>query len=276
MPDPEFTTMNQRSSPPPPPKPGQRVPFELIGPDNFPIAYFNMPKAACTTIKNILYFMQHGRWHADPLAIHRAIRFENVILRAGEFANHRRSARFDRPFTVFSFVRSPGLRAYSTFVEKVWATGEYSFPSVRNLLKANYGYRLNALEGGAFECEDVRQGFKSFLRFAADNLEGKTGMAPNAHWAGQYRRLRKLRPFEHVGFVGRVESFEEDMSFVLRKSGWEDVSIARTRFNEGPKPPFGFNDLLDDEIAAAVSELYEEDFQAFDYKPPLAGPVVSG
>ena len=34
------------------------------------LLYLNMPKSACTTIKNSLYFMESGVWLEDPLTVH--------------------------------------------------------------------------------------------------------------------------------------------------------------------------------------------------------------
>jgi hypothetical protein len=242
---------------------------DLVGPSNFPLAYFNMPKSACTTIKNILYHIQHGEWNRDPLAIHRQIRFDNVILRSTEFAEYRAGSGFDRPYTVFTFVRNPAARAYSTFVEKIWATGTYSFPFARKILVNSYGYQLRPMEEGNFDPDEVRTAFKQFLRFAAINLAGGMRIPPNPHWAVQSHRLAALAPVNVVGFVGRVESFERDMSFVLESAGWTDLSIARQRFNEGPKPPFALADIMDGEMAAMLDRLYRDDFAAFDYPSPL-------
>jgi hypothetical protein len=112
----------------------------------------------------------------------------------------------------------------------------------------------------------VRLGFKQFLRFVALNLEGNTKMPPNPHWVCQYKRLQQLTPRDYVGFVGRVETFGEDMSFILQKAGWHDTSISRQRFNEGPRPPFGLADVMDDEIMAILAKIYQKDHAAFDYE----------
>jgi hypothetical protein len=262
--------VNKRQSPKGPRKPGGRVVSELIGPDNYPIGYYNMPKAACTTIKNLLYYMKWGKWHADPLAIHHGIRFKDELLRNREFWSHRQAAKFDLPYMIFTFVREPGRRVYSTFIEKIWATGKYAFPPVHEHLVNAHGYQLPSLESGKFSIEDVRRGFKQFLKFAELNLNGQTPMKPNPHWASQFQRVQKLEAADYTSFIGRVESFATDMSFVLQKAGWSDVSITGKRFNEGPKSPFDFDALIDDEIASHLVRLYANDYLAFGYAPPIS------
>jgi hypothetical protein len=212
-----------------PAKPGGKVFSELLGPGNYPLAYYNMPKAACTTIKNLLYYIKNGDWYPDPLDIHQGIRLKGILLRNREFMLQREEANFERPFMVFTFVREPGRRVYSTFVEKFWATGKYSFTPFRKHLQQRFDYTLPPLENGGFSLEEVRVAFKQFLQFAELNLAGQTHIPPNAHWASQFQRVRKLKPADHVSFIGRVESFASDMAFVLSKAGWTDLSIT-----EGP------------------------------------------
>jgi hypothetical protein len=257
-----------------PAKPGGKVFSELLGPGNYPLAYYNMPKAACTTIKNLLYYIKTSEWHPDPLDIHQGIRLKGQLLRNREFMLHRQESQFDRPFMVFTFVREPGRRVYSTFVEKFWATGKYSFKPFRKHLQQHFGYTLPPLENGRSSIEEVRNGFKQFLRFAELNLAGQTVIPPNAHWASQFQRVRKLKPADYTSFIGRVESFASDMSFVLSKAGWSDLSITGKRFNEGPKAPFDFEAVMDDEIAAIIARIFADDYLAFGYKPPVSTPVI--
>ncbi len=243
-------------------------PSALVAPSNLPIAYFNMPKSACTTIKNILYRIQHGTWSGDPIAIHRQIRYDDVLLRGQAFSAYRRTAHFDRPYIVFTFVRDPSPRAYSAFVEKVWATGPYAFPRVRQLLARSYGFTLPPLGEQEVTREQVAAGFGQFLRFVSKNLSGKTRVPENAHWAVQSKRILASRLHDLVGFVGRVENFAEDMSFVLRRAGWEDLTITAQRFNEGPRSPFTLDEILNAESAQLLTRIYREDYSAFDYRPP--------
>lgn len=240
----------------------------LIAPDNFPLAYYNMPKAACTTIKNILFRIQHGTWNTDPVGIHRQIRFDDVLLRGQAFSAQRNLKRFDRPYMVFTFVRDPSARAYSAFVEKIWATGPYAFPGIRKLLARSYGLTLPALENGIATPEEVSAGFKQFLRFVADNLAGKTSTPANAHWAVQSKRIHSARPHDTIGFVGRVENFAEDMSYLLHKAGWDDLSITGQRYNEGPRPPFTVHEVMDVDTARLLKQIYRDDYTAFDYRAP--------
>lgn len=235
-----------------------------MGPGDYPLAYFNMPKAACTTIKNLMYRMHTGEWHTNPLGIHRDIRFNSVVPRGREFQENR--AQMKQPITVFTFVRNPGYRAYSAFTEKIWATGTYAFPTMRKHIQENYRLSLEPLGEGQPTVEQVRKEFLAFLRFVRNNLERKTpGIPPNPHWCVQSRRISNQIPAELVTFTGRVEQFAKDMTYLLQRAGWEDLSIAEKRFNEGPKAPYSLDEINDPQIEEILFEIYGEDYRCFDY-----------
>jgi len=245
----------------------------LLGVSGLPIVYFNMPKAACTTIKNILFFLQHKRWHPEPLGIHREIKTDAVLLRGAELDRQRADNTEVGGCFAFTFVRDPGHRAYSAFVEKIWATGPYSFPRIRKHMRQHYDFSLDPLgsdkAGSPLDTrESVGLGFKQFLHFAHDNLAGRTPFTPNPHWASQLLRIRQLPLGEALSLIGRVESFAEDMAFVLRKAGCQNMDILQKRFNEGPPPPFKFNDVLDEQARSLLMNLYQHDYHAFGYRLP--------
>lgn len=242
----------------------------LMGPDNYPLAYYNMPKAACTTIKNILFYIQHGSWLPTPILIHKEMK-KGALLRKSEFATHRAKNLARTPYTNFTFVRDPGRRVYSAFVEKIWDDGPYAFPTIRKHLAKKYGYGLPFLtDARDFDPKDVSVAFKIFLRFVAENLAGNSPFPPNPHWASQYQRVRQLPPQDTLNFIGRVETFARDMTIVLNRGGWEDTSIISKRFNEGPSAPCEFASILDDETAAMITELFRQDYLDFGYAPPLS------
>jgi hypothetical protein len=247
------------------------LPSTLVAPTNLPLAYLTMPKAGCTTIRNILYRIQYGAWNPNPIGIHRQLKNDQGILLSGEaLAASRRERKAERPFTVFTFVRDPASRAYSAFVEKVWATGPYSFPRIRRILGRSHGFTLPPLEEGGASQAEVRDGFRRFLRFVARNVAGQTHLPPNAHWIPQSKRIREASAHDLVGFIGRLENFAEDMSYILRKAGWDDLSITTQRFNEGPRPPFAIEEIMDAESAQLLAEIYHDDYSVFDYLPPAS------
>jgi len=78
------------------------------------LAYLTLPKSACTTIKNILYFLDNGEYYRDPVSIHgdgiALLKWNSPIRINIEAAIRNRKV-------VFTFVREPFSRAYSAFNE---------------------------------------------------------------------------------------------------------------------------------------------------------------
>ncbi len=71
---------------------------------------------------------------------------------------------------------------------------------------------------------------------------------------------------EKIDFIGRVENFMEDFGHVLRHIGIDKPELAIMRLNEGPKPPFRYEDVLDSDIRFHVRKIYQEDFKRFGYE----------
>lgn len=235
-----------------------------------------MPKAACTSVKNILYFLNNGIWYEDPLRIHKAIRhaqrtgLDSVVLSGENYlANRTQLLAQGKEWLNFTFVRDPGSRAYSAFVEKIWATGPYSFPGIREHLLTTGSLTLRPL--GSNEVPDkgvVAANFLAFLDFVAANLAGRTTFHANPHWCVQSTRIEQSRGARKIDFVGRVERFSDDMNFVLRRGGYNGPNLVYKRFNEGPRPPFTLSEIMNTQIADRLRDIYSEDYGALGYQDP--------
>jgi hypothetical protein len=107
-----------------------------------------------------------------------------------------------------------------------------------------------------------------FLDFVLDNLAGKTPFSPNPHWESQYSRLRNFRPADYISFVGRVETFRQDMTDLLSMASYtEDTAgLVDKSFNESATPPFAYEEVLDAAIAEKLLTIYKSDYLAFGYK----------
>ena len=228
---------------------------------NYPIMYINMPKSACTTIKNILYFVDNGEPFPDPLAIHADKR---GLLK--DFKPHKREYRraARRNNFCFTFVREPLSRCYSAFNEKIFHQGKYSFAKYRRLLVENYNCRFPS-EGDPYTIEQHSENFRCFLNFVADNMAGQTSLKPNLHWAPQSKIIRRWRVRRVIDMVGRVEKFEEGMTYMLAMAGYAGTVDLKMRFNEGPRPPFSLEEIVTPEIQEALEYIYEGDLRDFGY-----------
>lgn len=252
--------------------PGMRT--ELLGPKGIPIGYFNMPKSGCSTIKNIFYFLETGEWLSRPRDIHLVVSRGQALLIHDAFQNQRLRLEPTSPYFVFTFVRHPGRRVYSAFVEKILTRHLYALPGIQRHLIENYdfrsrGVRVSSLkempEQEAMELDDLRNNFREFLKFVKKNVGLKTRIPPNAHWTLQSDRLDILRDHEQLDFIGKLENFAQDFEHVLRQVGINRPELARMRLNEGPKPPFRYEEVLDADLKARILDIYGKDFERFGY-----------
>lgn len=249
-------------------KPGGKgpgaVPSGAVTLANHGFVYLNVPKSACTTIKNQLYFVEHGCYVDEPLDIHR----EEGLLRSREstpenlklFKSKLRQKHF-----VFTFVRHPGRRAYSCFTEKIFFQSKYSFPKVRDYIVAEYGLELPEADDASYDLEAHRRNFNRFLDFVSDNFAHKTRIRIDAHWGKQVQIIKQFQRFFMVDFIGRVEQLDPHFNFVLDQLPLAHRPDLGVRFNEGPRPPFTYEQVVDATTEARLRQIYSEDYNRLGY-----------
>lgn len=229
----------------------------LINSNKTGLSYFNMPKAACTTIKNLLFFLESGEWFSNPIRIHKNIAFQK---------NHPLKVQENTSNIKFTFVRHPGRRVFSAFIEKIWFSHEYSFPKIRDFLTESHGAILSE-KCSEPSIEHIKIQFKHFLNFVELNVTGKSPFPSNPHWQPQCFRIRALPAKYTLSFIGRVENYAYDMRFLLSRVGVTNLNdVLDKKFNEGPRPPHSYESIIDDEILDKINKIYKNDFLAFGYK----------
>jgi hypothetical protein len=220
-----------------------------------PVLYVNMPKSGCTTIKNLLHRLETGAFLDDPLTIHD--RKDLFVRPEREPEEVARRIRHD---PVFTFVRHPLRRAYSCFNEKIHFRGKYAFGRVRGCVAKDYGARFDAEP----TLERHRENFKCFLRFATDSFQSRNGWRRDPHWCPQTMVLNQAQRSRTIDFVGRVERFDAHLRVALGLAGVVcDLEVPR--LNEGPPPPWRYEEVLDDEVRALGRALYAADFERLGY-----------
>jgi hypothetical protein len=221
-----------------------------------PLVYINMPKSGCTTVKNLLYRIDSGGFLDDPLTIHG--RPELMVHWKAQPEAIERRLKTD---IVFTFVRHPLKRAYSCFNEKVHFTSIYSFGKVRQFIARQYGAEF--VDAPSLELH--RDNFKRFLRFSQESLDRVNGMRRDPHWSPQTTVLAGTDRWRRPDVIGKVERFDAGMDAVLALAG-----VARgfetPRMNEGPPPPWRYEEVVDDEIRGLGARLFADDLKAFGYE----------
>ena len=227
-----------------------------------PLVYLPLAKSGCTTVKNIMYFLDAGKWYPNPLAIHSD---NEALLRNGTPEHDAYDRAVQNRKVTFTFVREPFARAYSSFNQKIFQQGEYTFPRIRKLLTEEYG-AVFPDEGQEYSADDHGKNFLRFLRMAQDTIDGTSSERLNPHWIPQKMALDKYRRLVNIDAVGRIENFAQGMQFVLDLAKIAIPIDLNVRFNEGARPPFKLEEIMTDEIHGALTNAYGIDLKYFGYE----------
>jgi hypothetical protein len=242
--------------------------FGLVTVPDYPLIYLNIPKAACTTIKNQLYFMQFGEYSDNTLDIHS----DPKLLRAKtskDFFCQTLEKHLKVNHLIFTFVKDPGLRAYSLFIEKFHFLGKHSFGKIRNYVQSEYGAEFpEAHNANVISLDQHVANFIAYLNFVEDNINGLTNVRNDPHWLNQTQLLKKFRQHLKIDFIGNVETFSTDFDKVLDNYHGPYRPNTNVRFNEGPPAPFSFTDVNCADVTSRLIKIYEQDYIDLKYAVP--------
>lgn len=239
------------------------------------LIYRVVPKCACSTIGQAMFFADHGRWY--PGDIHDAS--EGLHKWAQEESRPRIEARVrEGQVPVFTCVRNPYTRILSCFFDKICGIQRNGRRYRENVLVeqiARYGVTVE----GEF---DQIAAFRRFLLFARDTIRFRKPMEPDIHWSacaghvstlihggGRYRRIIATEDLA-AGLQGVLDAVETPHRVEI---------AAMPRFNEseghGPKRAHPVEDFFDDLSVHLMREIYRRDFNLFRYDrdPGTGGPV---
>ncbi|HBG99771.1 MAG TPA: hypothetical protein DDY29_13990 [Rhodobacteraceae bacterium] len=230
-------------------------------------AYRVIPKCACSTIGQILYFSDHGRFYDGD--VHDAT---DGIHKWGIEASRAPITEAVRTHSAYAFtaVRNPYRRILSSFFDKICGVQRNGRPYRGNLvpkLTQAYGVQID----GDF---DQIAAFRRFLLFARDTVRWRRPMDPDIHWSAMASHAATFvangGTFDHVF---HVEHFAAGMQTVLDAVATpHPVVLADVpRFNEssghGPKRAHPVEAYFDDLSRHLMLEMYHRDFAVFGYDP---------
>lgn len=234
------------------------------------VVYRVVPKCACSTIGQIMFYSDHGRYfdgdihdstgglhkwsqeHSQPL-IEAAVRRGNV--------------------PTFTVVRNPYARILSSFFDKIAGIQRNGRRYRGNLvpqLTQRYGVDVGSPENG-FDFDQIAS-FRRFLLFARDTIRWRRPMEPDIHWSAMSGHIATFivngGRYDQILFT---EKFNEGMAKVLKGADTPvpvDISTV-PRFNEseghGPKRAHKPSEYFDDLSRHLVWEIYKDDFRLFHY-----------
>jgi hypothetical protein len=234
------------------------------------VVYRVVPKCACSTIGQIMYYSDHGEFFDGD--IHDAT---GGLHKWAIDASQQKITRNVQKHKSYAFtcVRNPYSRILSSFFDKICGiqrNGKRYRGSLVPLLVQKYGIEVGG-EDGQQEFDQVKS-FRRFLLFARDTIRWRRPMEPDIHWSAMSGHVSTFivngGHYDHIFFT---EKFNEGMQVVL-----DSVPMAHPvdlenipRFNEseghGPKRLHPVEDYFDDLSMHLMLEMYKRDFQVFKY-----------
>jgi hypothetical protein len=234
------------------------------------LVYRVVPKCACSTIGQIMFFSDHGRFfdgdiHDAAAGLHKwAMEPSQPAIEA---------AVRDRRGIAFTCVRNPYTRVLSSFFDKICGiqrNGNRYRGNLVPLVIQKYGIEVGGPDGR--DDFDQIASFRRFLLFARDTIRWKKPMDPDIHWSSVSGHVSTF--IVNGGRYDRIfftERFYEGMRAVLDAADTPvPVDLAAVpRFNEseghGPKRAQPVEAYFDDLSMHLMKEMYHRDFDLFRY-----------
>ena len=229
------------------------------------MVYRVVPKCACSTIGQIMFYSDHGRFYDGD--IHDAT--DGLHKWAIDGSKPRIEANVtEHKSYAFSFVRNPYSRILSSFFDKIAGiqrNGQRYRGNLVPQLAQKYGIEV---EG---EFDQIAM-FRRFLLFARDTIRYRKPMDPDIHWSSMSGHISTF--IVNGGRYDRIfwtERFNDGMQAVLDAVETPvPVDLSEIpRFNEsaghGRKMAYKVEEFFDDLSMHLTFEIYKRDFQLFRY-----------
>ncbi len=234
------------------------------------MVYRVVPKCACSTIGQIMFYSDHGRFFDGD--IHDATDGLHKWALDASQDPITRNVRSQATYS-FSCVRNPYTRILSSFFDKICGiqrNGRRYRGNLVPLLVQKYGIEVGG-EDGKDDFDQIKS-FRRFLLFARDTIRWRRPMDPDIHWSAMSGHISTFivngGRYDHIFWT---EDFNTGMETVLKnvqtpvKVRLKDVP----RFNEseghGPKRAHPVEDYFDDLSMHLMYEIYHKDFDLFRY-----------
>lgn len=234
------------------------------------MVYRVVPKCACSTIGQIMYYSDHGQFydgdiHDATTGLHKWALPDSQKPIQDNVQSHKSLS--------FSCVRNPYTRILSSFFDKICGiqrNGQYYRGKLVPELIQKYGITVGSPDNN-FDFDQIKS-FRRFLLFARDTVRFRKPMEPDIHWSAMSGHLATF--IVNGGRYDQIfwtEDFNAGMQKVLNQTETRfPVTLADIpRFNEseghGPKRLHPVADYFDDLSMHIVYEIYKRDFRLFKY-----------
>lgn len=234
------------------------------------MVYRVVPKCACSSIGQIMYFSDHGVFFDGD--IHDAT--GGLHKWSIETSQHRieENVKAHKSYA-FTCVRNPYTRILSSFFDKICGiqrNGRRYRGNLVPLLIQRYGIEVGG-DDGREEFDQIKS-FRRFLLFVRDTIRWRRPMEPDIHWSAVSGHVATYVAnggrYDNIFFT---EKFNDGMESVLNAVETpHPINLKEIpRFNEsaghGPKRAHPVEDYFDDLSMHLIYEIYKRDFQLFKY-----------
>ncbi len=234
------------------------------------VVYRVVPKCACSTIGQIMYYADHGSFFDGD--IHDATAGLHKWAIEASQPKIEKAAKSHRIYS-FTCVRNPYARILSSYFDKICGiqrNGKRYRGNLVPLLVQKYGVDVGGDDGKA-EFDQIKS-FRRFLLFARDTIRFRKPMEPDIHWSAMSGHISTfIVNGGRYNQIFHTERFNEGMETVIKKmKPKHKVELSQIpRFNEseghGPKRAHKVSDYFDDLSRHLIWEIYKRDFQLFKY-----------
>lgn len=214
--------------------------------------YFEVAKAACSTIKKRLLNYEVSPFDASNIKLHHDI-FSSPFVKPYQLNKKMlRHVLFSGEYFRFSFVREPYVRVLSAYLDKIVRLK----PQAKKVLRA-----LNiTFDDEAFSNIDI-----SFEQFIL-SIEKTPVRRLDKHWRPQHMLL--MHPFINLDFTGKIESFNDGWNSVISRIGLtndtgENVLWHQTNAKENLSQHYTSN------FRDRINKIYRLDFETYGYNRNL-------
>ena len=232
--------------------------------------YRVVPKCACSTIGQIMFYSDHGRFFDGD--IHDAAKGLHKWSIDTSHQAIEDNVRQHKSFA-FTCVRNPYARILSSFFDKIAGIQRNGKRYRGNLvpqLAQKYGIDVGSPDNG-FDFDQIAA-FRRFLLFARDTIRWRRPMEPDIHWSAMSGHISTfIVNGGHYDAIFFTETFNDGMQQVLDALTTPvQVDLAQIpKFNEseghGPKRAHPVSAYFDDLSKHLIWEIYKKDFQLFRY-----------
>jgi hypothetical protein len=234
------------------------------------MVYRVVPKCACSTIGQIMFYSDHGTFYDGDIHDAQSGLHKWALDHSKDPITQRIQAHDTYAFTC---VRNPYTRILSSFFDKICGiqrNGKRYRGNLVPLLIQKYGIEVGG-EDGKQDFDQIKS-FRRFLLFARDTIRWRRPMDPDIHWSAMSGHISTFivngGRYDNIFWT---ESFNDGMADVLKHvKTRQTVDLATIpRFNEseghGPKRAHPVEDYFDDLSMHLMYEIYKKDFELFKY-----------